>query len=128
VERIEAQAVWPVLVRVRQARRGRDDRMTGVVGVRVPVTGGGAKAGGISPSAAVAVTPGGARAGGISPVGTAIIGPGSALVTYVLAVPAPHPHLEANRNDLIAYGLELVVAGVCLYTGSKLVANRTFKL
>jgi hypothetical protein len=101
--------------------------MTGVAGVSVPVGAASARAGGMSPTAAVSVTPGGATAGGIAPVATAIIGPGSVLAAYVLTVPEPHPHLDGHKDNLIAYSVDVALAVVVLYVGGKIVVERTFK-
>jgi hypothetical protein len=52
----------------------------------------------------------------------------TSMLSYIFAVPEAHPHLEGDRHDLIAYGLELVAVGVCIYVGCKLVAEKTFRL
>jgi hypothetical protein len=50
------------------------------------------------------------------------------MLTYVLTVTSPEPHLEAHKENLVAYGIEVAVAVTLFYVGGRLVARRTFSL
>jgi hypothetical protein len=77
----------------------------------------------MSGSASVSVAVSGSLAVASTSSATAIIG--AAQPTFTLSVPTkPHWHLEADHHDPVAYGIELVVVGICAYAGCKLIAER----